>query len=48
MSLREYHDVAVAANAVVAYTPFKQADRKFILTANLLYLSQIKLKIMHI
>ena len=48
MPLRKHQDVTLAANDVAAYTPCSRAHKKFILTANLFKISQIKLKIMYI
>ena len=48
MSLRQHHNETLAANDVASYTPCYRAHKKFILTANLLKISQINLKIMYI
>ena len=48
MSLRKHHDVTLAAKDVAAYTQCFRADKKFILRAKLLNISQINHKIMYI
>ena len=48
MLLRKYHDMTFAANDDAAYTPCLWPHKKFILTAILLNISQINLKIMYI
>ena len=48
MPLRLSHDVTLAANAAVAYTPCSRPNRKLILTAILLKFSQINLKMIYI
>ena len=48
VSLREHHYVPFAENGAAAYTPCLLPHGKLILTAILLKLSQINLKIMYI
>ena len=48
MSLGKYHDMTLAANNAVAYTPCLGPYKKLILTAVLLKFSQINLKIIYI
>ena len=48
MSLSKYHDEPLVAKDVFAYKPCSRAHKKFILTANLLKILQINLKIMNI
>ena len=48
ISLRRYRDVTLAANEASAYTQCSQPHRRLILTALLLKLSQINLKLMAI
>ena len=48
MSLRKYHDVTIAINDAVTYTPCLDSHKNLISTAIPLKTSQINLKIMHI
>ena len=48
MSLRKYLDVSVAANDATAYTQCLRPHKKLILTAIVLKISQINLKMIRI
>ena len=48
MLLRKYHNVLVPANDTASYTQSLQPHRKLILTAILLNILQINLKMIHI
>ena len=48
MSLRQYRDVTLTANDAATYTPCLRLHRKLVLTAILLKISHINLKIMYI
>ena len=47
MSLRKYHDVTIAINDAVPYTPCLESHKNLLSTAIRLKISQIGLKIMH-
>ena len=48
MSLRKYHDVTIAINDAVPYTPCLESHKNLISTAIPLKISQINLKIIRI
>ena len=48
MSFRKYHDLTIAINGAVPYTPCLESHKNLISTANPLKIPQINLKMMNI